>query len=481
MKQAVLGLLLLATSLPAAGFELSGNRWREPRASFHIGMPGVSPGGEMWSAALRNALNQWSEKTLFQLTVVDSYEDPCTGRRNGGTGNRRAGADFTDDVCGTAFGNGVLAVTRTSGACFVPSCSTGFHIDDADLAFNRKENWEIYDGNRRSGRVDFGRVALHELGHALGLAHEKSRPSIMQEFVGDLHTLQADDINGIRAIYGGNEIVKPRDDVGTATLASVYGINVLLPTATRLAGPLDTLQLSGELETSDGRLDNRHIDIFQYTLARDSTANVLMTASSFNPLVYLVRVDSAQRPIATQYFTDDGSGGNQSARLVEVSLPAGTYWLGATSNGENQKGSYEITFSVVSKSQTLPPAVYRSPVYNLDVQINPNPRIEGQLAPGDGQLGNGSLIDLYEFSLPEAANLQIDLTSTRFDPYLYLAPRLADGQLDLARLLENDDGVPGGTNARITATLGAGTWWIGVSSFKAAATGDYEVTIKVIP
>jgi hypothetical protein len=479
-----LRLLLLILPLTwmefATAYELSGNHWREPQAVFHVGMPGTSPSGVAWSTSLQQALAQWTDKTLFRFSVDTLYDDPCSGRLNGGTGNDRASADFGETICGSAFGSGVLAVTRTSGACYIPSCTTGFYIEDADIVFNSNERWEIYAGNRRAGRTDFGRVALHELGHAIGLQHESEQEAIMQPFVGNLDTLQADDINGIQAIYDDQQISQPRDDQGSAVLASVYGIDVRLPVDSRLRGPQDSLSLSGVLDSGDARLDGRFIDIFQYTLTRDSTANLLMTSSSFNAYLHLVRVDSTQQLIASEVFSDDNSGGSGNARLTQLQLPAGTYWIGATSSGLDEQGSYQITFdSTTSSTSTVQPSVYRSPVYDMDVQVNPNPLIEGHLAQGDTQLGNGSFLDLHEFTVGSNVTLQVDLLSSQFDPYLYLARRLPDGQLLLSALVEDDDGGDA-TNARIKQLLVPGTYWIGVSSFR-PASGAYEVTIQVIP
>src|SRR5262249_18741716 len=79
--------------------------------------------------------------------------------------------------------------------------------------FNSKYTWSVYDGpyatGANSGFQDFKRVALHELGHAIGLGHEDSVPSIMSTFVTNGSTIitpQPDDIAGVNTLYGAGGI-----------------------------------------------------------------------------------------------------------------------------------------------------------------------------------------------------------------------------------------------------------------------------------
>ena len=74
-----------------------------------------------------------------------------------------------------------------------------------DMHFSRAFTWvdEAADTNADSD-FDFETVALHELGHALGLGHSNQVGSIMNPFYGGgQRTLGADDIDCIRSIYGG--------------------------------------------------------------------------------------------------------------------------------------------------------------------------------------------------------------------------------------------------------------------------------------
>jgi hypothetical protein len=78
----------------------------------------------------------------------------------------------------------------------------------ADIVINNSVNYDIFSGRLvqfgiPSGSIDFRRVALHELGHAMGLDHEDGAPAIMAANIGNLDSLQADDIAGVNTLYGG--------------------------------------------------------------------------------------------------------------------------------------------------------------------------------------------------------------------------------------------------------------------------------------
>lgn len=73
-----------------------------------------------------------------------------------------------------------------------------------DMHFNRSTSW-IDDPNDLSaaGDFDFYTVALHEIGHALGLGHSDHPDAVMHaDYGGSRRTLHADDIAGIVALYG---------------------------------------------------------------------------------------------------------------------------------------------------------------------------------------------------------------------------------------------------------------------------------------
>ena len=109
--------------------------------------------------------------------------------------------------CGMPFGPGVLAVTMSWA-----HSSTGEMVD-SDVVFNTNFDWSTYAGPQRGGAFDFHRVAVHEFGHVLGLEHPDQHgqvvSAIMTSGADDIDRLQADDIAGIRAIYGVGVIPPP--------------------------------------------------------------------------------------------------------------------------------------------------------------------------------------------------------------------------------------------------------------------------------
>lgn len=89
----------------------------------------------------------------------------------------------------------------TLGHAFQPGEGLG-----GDVHFRENVNWDfnvLYDQLPEEGKVSFFAVALHELGHSLGLGHSDDSTAVMYKYYSmNTATLSNDDIRGIHHIYG---------------------------------------------------------------------------------------------------------------------------------------------------------------------------------------------------------------------------------------------------------------------------------------
>lgn len=73
-----------------------------------------------------------------------------------------------------------------------------------DVHFEDEENWHVHSPKG----TDVLFVAVHEIGHALGLSHSSTKGAIMAAFYGGYRPklkLHPDDVEGIQALYGKRE------------------------------------------------------------------------------------------------------------------------------------------------------------------------------------------------------------------------------------------------------------------------------------
>jgi hypothetical protein len=148
-------------------------------------------------AEVFRALREWSG--VIQVDFVEG-NDPSAPRTIGILWGRGAHGDgFPFDGAGR-----VLAHT------FYPAPPNSEPIA-GDLHFDEDENWQV-------GRdIDIYSVALHELGHALGLGHSDVPGSVMYAYYRRAEQLTAEDIGAARGLYAAREVAGTTPPANPAT------------------------------------------------------------------------------------------------------------------------------------------------------------------------------------------------------------------------------------------------------------------------
>jgi len=84
-----------------------------------------------------------------------------------------------------------------------PPYSSGAHPLDGDIHFDDDEIWVVHMPTAPfPEQVHLPTIALHEIGHALGLGHSDVADSLMWEMYTGVRTITNDDLSAIRSLYG---------------------------------------------------------------------------------------------------------------------------------------------------------------------------------------------------------------------------------------------------------------------------------------
>jgi len=193
---------------PSAAFITNG-AWQagsQVKLQLHLDQSSLQPvrplidGSPDWDGVVEAAIARWAGLVgSIQLVAVPGSTAPA------------AHANGTNDLLwglrlfGQTLPPNVLALTTQISR-------NGFRAE-ADVVFNLDPRWDAYPGPLAPAvgggerLEDLHRVALHELGHVLGLAHPDENgqkvDALMNSHVSDFDDVQQDDVDGVHALYGG--------------------------------------------------------------------------------------------------------------------------------------------------------------------------------------------------------------------------------------------------------------------------------------
>ena len=205
----------------------------EADLTYYVGTTPESIDQATFRSVIRQALSVWSE-----VVAVDFTETPFAGQRRSldfttgymdGPGGKMAEAYFPDDLS--------------------PPIIAG------DVQFEAMERWEV--GNALGGAAyDLMYVAVHEIGHALGLTHLPRQDAVMgpmtlTDVVFD--GLSDDDIRAIRKLYKARGSTGDPGGSGSSGGDDFFGVplkSVDLPTNRGTGRGLRSLSLADNLSSN---------------------------------------------------------------------------------------------------------------------------------------------------------------------------------------------------------------------------------------
>lgn len=231
--QAAALTLSAAIASTASAYQVSGSKWQDGKFRLYVGVPATVPQLDFdnnpitWNFIIQQAVVAWDNPVQgLDITIIDETRNPCDGytgaagatvpnpvinpnasnpTRDSTTATEN-GIGLDDDVCGSAFGSDVFAVTLLRSVPNQPAL-----YQEADIIFNSNFQYDIHNNSFSSSAtpgtvttpLDARRLAIKQLGFALGLIEEPNIPSIMHPNAAtrSITNPTTDDLQGMRILY----------------------------------------------------------------------------------------------------------------------------------------------------------------------------------------------------------------------------------------------------------------------------------------
>ncbi len=317
---------------------VNGGKWTYPAHITYSLMPdGTSVGGvsstlfqtmnavastATWQQQIQQAAAVWEQVANINLVLVSD-----NGAAVGSAGDQQGDPNFGDIRIGA-----VPEQSGTLAEAFLPPPINGSSLA-GDILFNSSVNWQPNYG------YGMETVAIHEIGHALGMDHSQVQQAVMYAtYNGIKQSLNSDDKSGIQSIYG-----VPTDPTNNGAPS----------TATDLSAQIDAngqVAVSGQyLASATGQ------NWYKVTVPANTTGTMVVTMQSTN-------LSSLSPRLAVLNSCLQGVGQVSApstyGSLVMITLagvkPGQLYYIRAipASSGATSVGAYGLLVNFGSQSQS---------------------------------------------------------------------------------------------------------------------------------
>ncbi|MGE3819936.1 MAG: matrixin family metalloprotease, partial [Isosphaeraceae bacterium] len=328
-----------------------------------------------WQTAFSRAAAIWSSYANINMVQVSDNGAPL-----GAAGNQQGDGQFGDiRISMTPQASGIL------GTALLPPPFNGGSAA-GDISLNSNVSWAI------NANYDLQTVAIHEIGHALGVGHSTITSAVMYAYYNNVkQSLTADDIAGIQAVYG----AYPADPINDGTFATATNLTSLIDSNGQVA-------LGGRSLAGGGDLDFYSITVPANTNGTMTISMQSTNLSSVSPR--LTVYNGSQAGIGMTSLPN--SFGATATFTVSGVTPGQTYYFRASAaSAFGSYGAYGMLVNFGSASQ--------API------APPNTTVTAQPDQGGGSI-NVELVQIGHFegygeqltgTLPTAGN-----TAPRLDP-----------------------------------------------------------------
>lgn len=279
-----------------------------------------------WQQQFEKAAALWSSYAHINLALV-----PDNGAALGSAGNQQDDPNFGDiRIAMASQSGGVLAF-----AMLPPPYNGGSNA--GDVVFNSNIAWKV------NTDYDIETVALHEIGHALGMDHSAISTAVMYAYYNGMkQSVTTDDASGIQSIYG----VFPTDS----------DTNRSFSTATNITSQINNNQVAISGLNLAGTSD---YDYWLVTVPSTTTGTMTVTMqsndlSSVSPRLVIYNASNTSQAWQT---TLPNSFGASATMTLSVSAGQSYYIRASAASALGSYGAYGVlaNFGSGAQSPIAPP------------------------------------------------------------------------------------------------------------------------------